>query len=225
MPMLPVISLASSERMSPNIFSVTMTSNCAGFLQICMAQLSTNISLYSTSGYSVCRRCMTARHRRLVSSTLALSTQVSFLRRFIAVSKPMRQCARSRARVGHRVDGDLLAVLPMVLCSPEVDAADQLTHNDEVNALVNDRLFQRGRRPPAAARSWPGGCWRRYHACPRAGAAALLGALVAGQPSHFCTADGTEQDAVRALHFSSSDAGAGRRTCRWPRRPCRRGCR
>ena len=90
MPMLPVISLASSERMSPNIFSVTMTSNCAGFLQICMAQLSTNISLYSTSGYSACRRCMTARHRRLVSSTLALSTQVSFLRRFIAVSKPMR---------------------------------------------------------------------------------------------------------------------------------------
>ena len=31
MPMLPVISLASSDRMSPNIFSVTITSNWAGF--------------------------------------------------------------------------------------------------------------------------------------------------------------------------------------------------
>ena len=81
---------ASSERMSPNIFSVTMTSNWAGFLTICMAALSTNISLYSTSGYSSFRRCITARHRRLVSRTLALSTQHSFLRRLRAVSKPMR---------------------------------------------------------------------------------------------------------------------------------------
>ena len=89
-PMEPVIMEASSERMSPNIFSVTMTSNWAGFLTICMAALSTNISLYSTSGYSSFRRCITARHRRLVSRTLALSTQHSFLRRLRAVSKPMR---------------------------------------------------------------------------------------------------------------------------------------
>ena len=90
MPMLPVISLASSDRMSPNMFSVTITSNWAGSLQICMAQLSTNISRYSTSGYSAARRCITSRHRRLVSSTLALSTQVSFFWRLRAVSKPMR---------------------------------------------------------------------------------------------------------------------------------------
>ena len=50
MPMEPVIMDASSDRISPNIFSVTMTSNWAGFLTICMAALSTNISLYSTSG-------------------------------------------------------------------------------------------------------------------------------------------------------------------------------
>ena len=90
MPMEPVIMEASSEMMSPNMFSVTMTSNWLGSFTTCMAQLSTNISLYSTSGYSACRRCMTARQRRLVSSTLALSTQQSFLRRFMAVSKPMR---------------------------------------------------------------------------------------------------------------------------------------
>ena len=89
-PMEPVIIEASSDRMSPNIFSVTITSNCAGFFTICIAQLSTNISLYSTSGYSACSRCITVRHRRLVSSTLALSTQHSFLRRLRAVSKPMR---------------------------------------------------------------------------------------------------------------------------------------
>ncbi|SCJ32745.1 Uncharacterised protein [uncultured Blautia sp.] len=44
MPMLPVISLASSDRMSPNMFSVTITSNWAGSLQICMAQLSRAVS-------------------------------------------------------------------------------------------------------------------------------------------------------------------------------------
>ena len=50
MPMLPVISLASSDKISPNMFSVTITSNWDGSLQICMAALSTNISRYSTSG-------------------------------------------------------------------------------------------------------------------------------------------------------------------------------
>ena len=52
MPMEPVIMEASSERMSPNMFSVTMTSNCAGFFTICIAQLSTSISVSSTSVYS-----------------------------------------------------------------------------------------------------------------------------------------------------------------------------
>ena len=39
-PMDPVIMLASSERISPNILLVTMTSNCFGFLTICIAALS-----------------------------------------------------------------------------------------------------------------------------------------------------------------------------------------
>ena len=50
MPMEPVIMLASSERMSPNMFSVTITSNWAGLRTICMAQLSTYMWLTSTSG-------------------------------------------------------------------------------------------------------------------------------------------------------------------------------
>jgi len=75
MPMEPVIMEASSERMSPNMFSVTMTSNCAGFFTICIAQLSTSISVSSTSVYSSAKRCMTFFQRRLVSSTLLFSTE------------------------------------------------------------------------------------------------------------------------------------------------------
>ena len=49
-PMEPVIMLASSERMSPNMFSVRITSNCAGSFTSCIAQLSTNICSRATSG-------------------------------------------------------------------------------------------------------------------------------------------------------------------------------
>ena len=42
-PIEPVTMLASSERISPNIFSVRITSNCAGSLTSCIAQLSTSI--------------------------------------------------------------------------------------------------------------------------------------------------------------------------------------
>ena len=90
MPMEPVIMDASSERMSPNIFSVTITSNWLGSLTICMAQLSTSMSLSSTLGYSADSLCITDFQRRLESSTLLFSTEQSFPRRFRAVSKPMR---------------------------------------------------------------------------------------------------------------------------------------
>ena len=49
-PIEPVIMLASSDKISPNIFSVKITSNCPGFITSCIAQLSTSISLTSTSG-------------------------------------------------------------------------------------------------------------------------------------------------------------------------------
>ncbi len=41
MPMEPVIWLASSDRMSPKMLLVTMTSNCRGLRTSCMAALST----------------------------------------------------------------------------------------------------------------------------------------------------------------------------------------
>ena len=80
----------SSERMSPNRLPVIITSNCAGFKMSCMAALSTYMKLTSTSGYSRLRRSTVSRHRRLHSSTLALSTEQSLPRRFFAISKPMR---------------------------------------------------------------------------------------------------------------------------------------
>jgi hypothetical protein len=43
MPIEPVIWLASSERMSPNMLLVTMTSNCPGLRTSCIAALSTYI--------------------------------------------------------------------------------------------------------------------------------------------------------------------------------------
>ena len=52
MPMEPVICEASSERMSPNMFSVRITSKRAGSRTSCMAALSTYMWSSSTSAYS-----------------------------------------------------------------------------------------------------------------------------------------------------------------------------
>ena len=49
-PIEPVTILASSDKISPNIFSVTTTSNCAGSFTSCIAQLSTSICVRVTSG-------------------------------------------------------------------------------------------------------------------------------------------------------------------------------
>jgi hypothetical protein len=90
---------ASSDRMSPNMFSVTMTSNWAGSRINCIAELSTSWSMSSTSGYSTATRCTTSRHRRDVSSTFALSTLCTRLRLVSAASnatRAMRSISYSR---------------------------------------------------------------------------------------------------------------------------------
>ncbi len=50
MPIEPVNIAAASDKISPNIFFVTITSNCFGHFTNCMAALSTYIWLSSTSG-------------------------------------------------------------------------------------------------------------------------------------------------------------------------------
>ena len=78
--------LASSDKMSPNMFSVRITSNCFGSLTNCMAQLSTSICSSVTSGYSFATSSTTFLQSLEASSTFALSTLVTFFRRFIAIS-------------------------------------------------------------------------------------------------------------------------------------------
>ena len=91
MPSEPVICAASSERISPNMFSVTTTSKSAGRLMSCIAVLSTSRSSSSTSGYSSSwTRWTISRHMREVSSTLRLSTLVTLFLRLRAASKAWR---------------------------------------------------------------------------------------------------------------------------------------
>ena len=87
MPMEPLIMEASSERISPKRFSVTITSNWLGSRTICMAALSTYMWRSSTSGYSAATSVTTRRHSREQSSTLALSTEVTRRRRLRAIEE------------------------------------------------------------------------------------------------------------------------------------------
>ena len=82
---------ASSVRMSPNIFSVTITSNSFGERNNRIAHVSTSMCSSSTSGNSSrITRSVTLRHSRDVSSTLALSTDVTLLRRERAAAAATR---------------------------------------------------------------------------------------------------------------------------------------
>jgi hypothetical protein len=98
MPIEPVSIEASSDRMSPNMLPVTMTSNCLGALTSCMAALSTSMCDSSTSGYSLPCLEITSRHSWVHSSTFILSTEHSFRLRLRAASKatrPMRRISSS----------------------------------------------------------------------------------------------------------------------------------
>ncbi len=81
MPIEPVSIAASSDRMSPNMFPVTMTSNCLGARTSCIAALSTYRWSSATSGYSACTSLTTSFQNWKVSSTFALSTLVTRLPR------------------------------------------------------------------------------------------------------------------------------------------------
>ena len=77
-PIEPVSIAASSLRMSPNMFSVRITSKCRGAAISFIAALSTSRCSSSMFGNSLAWTSRTtSRHRRLVSSTLALSTLVT----------------------------------------------------------------------------------------------------------------------------------------------------
>mmetsp|Transcript_25661 Transcript_25661/g.86041 ORF Transcript_25661/g.86041 Transcript_25661/m.86041 type:complete len:206 (-) Transcript_25661:593-1210(-) len=107
---------AASERMSPNMFSVTSTSKWDGFLMICMAALSTSMNSMATSGKSLATSCATLRQSLEQSRTLALSTTVTCLDRERLASKPYRRATRIWSSVYSITSR---ALLPSVACSPK----------------------------------------------------------------------------------------------------------
>ena len=103
MPSEPAMTAASSDRMSPNRFSVTSTSKPAGHLARVIAAESTSRCSSSTSGKSAWTSSVTLRHRRLVARTFALSTWVTLRRRPRASSNASVTMRRISASVYHRV--------------------------------------------------------------------------------------------------------------------------
>ena len=81
---------ASSERMSPNVFSATMVSKWVGLCTRAMAQLSTSTCSSCTWGKSLDTRVTTSRQSCETTSTLALSTEARRFFRFMATSKATR---------------------------------------------------------------------------------------------------------------------------------------
>ena len=99
-PIEPASMEASSVRMSPNMFSVTMTSKSAGRRIRNMAQASTRMCSSLMCGNSFFTSCsVTDRHSREVSSTLALSTEVSLPLRFSANWQARRTTRRTSSAV------------------------------------------------------------------------------------------------------------------------------
>lgn len=87
MPIEPPITAASSDSMSPKVFSVTMTSKLAGFVTSCIAPLSASMCISSTSRYSMLTSSTISRHSLPVSSTFILSRECTLRRLCIAISK------------------------------------------------------------------------------------------------------------------------------------------
>jgi hypothetical protein len=96
-PIEPVSIAASSLRMSPNMFSETITSKWLGLETSCIAALSTSTCSSSRCGNSSAwTRTTTSRQRREDSSTFALSTDVT---RRLAAANALRAIRSTSATV------------------------------------------------------------------------------------------------------------------------------
>ena len=146
-PSEPAITAASSDRMSPNRFSVTSTSKPAGHFASTIAAESTSRCSSVTSGKSAWTSSVTLRHRRLVARTFALSTWVTFRRRAARQLERQRHDPPDLAlRVPQRVDGGAALRRLALLGRPaEVEAAGELADDQAVHALEQLGLERRGR--------------------------------------------------------------------------------
>ncbi len=131
-PRPPLVPAATSERMSPKVFSVTIVENRTGSWTISRPAVSTRTCSSRTSGYSGASPVTTSRQRRDVSMTFALSTDASRPRR---VSRQLEAAPRDaldlRRRVLARVERAAVLAAP---AGAEVEPADELAHDQQVDA-------------------------------------------------------------------------------------------
>jgi len=80
-PIEPATIAASSERMSPNMFSVSTTSKSAGRATSCIAALSTSMCSSATPSKRLATPSTVSRQSRDVSRMFALSTETTAPRR------------------------------------------------------------------------------------------------------------------------------------------------
>ena len=146
MPSEPVSMAATSDRMSPNRLSVTITSYCLGQRTSCMAQLSASTCSSSTSENSalwIRVDDLAPEHARLHHvELLGRGHLVAALAG--EVEGDPGDALDLAGRVDLGVDGALRAVLQGhdLLRLAEIDAAGELAHDDDVEAL--DHLALQG---------------------------------------------------------------------------------
>ena len=182
-PSEPASMEASSVRMSPNMFSVTITSNDRRDAAAGASRRRRRACARTPPRETrrAARRSTTARHRREVSSTLALSTETMRRRRPMA----RRPATRSHALdfVGG-VGADVLGLVRGAALLAEVDAAGQFPHHHDVRAGEHLGLERRGVEHRLA---WcaPGAGWRTRRACGAVPAGPVRGARVHRDRDHF----------------------------------------
>ena len=194
MPIEPVICAASSERMSPNRFSVTITSKRAGSRTSSIAHESTSWCASVTSGNSRAISSTTVTQSCEVSSTFALCTWVTCLRRPCArLERDARDARDLVLVVDHRVVRRAHAVHGLRAARlAEVEAAGQLAHDQQVDA-VDDLGAQRRRLRRAPGTPSPGAGSRRGRAPCGCAAGRARGAIATRQRVPLRAADRAEQ--------------------------------
>ena len=147
----PVSIAASSLRMSPNMFSVRITSKWRGAATSCIAALSTSRCSSSTFGNSSeCTRVTTSRHSRLRLEHVRLVDAGDPRARGLEA-----RCGRSARSRRRRTSQRSMAAVSRARLLAEVDPAGELAHDEQVGALDHLALeragvVERGERPDGA---------------------------------------------------------------------------
>ena len=152
MPIEPVSIAAASDRMSPNMLPVTITSNCFGARISCIAAASTNRCVSSTSGYSLAdaRDDVAPELHRLEHVGLVDRAHLAPARARGA-ERDVRDALDLGLRVAHRVErlARAAGVGADAARLAEVDVAGQLAQDHEVEARRRPRASA-SRRPTSS---------------------------------------------------------------------------